>query len=139
MECKVEGNAVFVRLHRGEDFFPALEKACEVAGIESAGVVTGIGMLSGFELGYFCGKGDYAREKFEEPHELLALSGIILRENGRDFHLHAVFGAVDKSTKGGHLFSARVEVTAEIMLLKTKAKLKRETEPETGLRGLKLQ
>ena len=138
MEHRVDGCKVFVRLHKGDDFFPALEKACGEAGIVSAGAVTGIGMISDFELGYFKGKGDYAREKFEKPHELLALSGIILREkDGYNFHLHAVLGDEGKGVKGGHLFSARVAVTAEIMLLKSDAKLRRELEEDTGLLGLK--
>jgi len=139
MEHTEEKCRVFVRLHKGDDFFTELEKACEEAGIESAGVVTGIGMLSDFELGYFRGKGDYAREKFTKPHELLALSGIILKEkSGYNFHLHAVLGDEDKSVRGGHLFSAKVAVTAEIMLLKSDAELKRELEEDTGLMGLKL-
>ena len=139
MEHRVDGCKVFVRLHKGDDFFSALEKACEEAGIVSAGVATGIGMLSDFELGYFRGKSDYAREKFTKPHELLALSGIILKQDGKyNFHLHAVLGGEDKSVKGGHLFSAKVAVTAEIMLLKSDAELKRVLEEDTGLMGLTL-
>ena len=140
MECREESGIVFIRMHKGDDFFTELENACREAGIVSAGVVTGIGMLSDFELGYFRGKGDYAKQKFSKPHELLALSGIILKEkDAYNFHLHAVLGGEDKGVKGGHLFSAEVAVTAEIMLLKSGAELKRELEPETGLFGLRLQ
>ena len=139
MDCKEDSGLVFVRMYKGEDFFTELEKACEKTGILSAGVVSAVGMLSDFELGYFKGKGDYAKQLFKKPHEFVALSGIIIKEeNGYNFHLHAVFADEDKSLKGGHLFSAGVAVTAEIILIKSKARLSRVLEEDTGLMGLRL-
>jgi len=139
MECREDSGLVFVRMFKGEDFFKELEKACEKTGIVSAGVVSAVGMLSNFELGYFRGKGDYAKQLFRKPHEFVALSGIIIKEKtGYNFHLHAAFADEDKSLKGGHLFSARVAVTAEIILVKSKARLSRVLEADTGLMGLKL-
>ncbi len=139
MDCREAEGIVFVRMFKGEDFFRELERACERTAIVSAGVVSAVGMLSDFELGYFRGKGDYAKQLFRKPHEFVALSGIIIKEgNGYNFHLHAAFADEDKSLKGGHLFSARVAVTAEIILLKSKARLSRVLEEDTGLMGLRL-
>lgn len=139
MDCREVEGIVFVRMYKGEGFFKELEKACEKAGIVSAGIVSAVGMLSEFELGYFRGKGDYARELFEKPHELVSLNGLIIKEEkGYNFHLHAVLGDEEKSLRGGHLFSAKVAVTAELVLLKSEAGLRRELEGDTGLMGLKL-
>lgn len=140
MDVRVDGKTVFVRMHKGEKFFEALEKACEKAGIQTAAVVSAVGMLSEFELGYFKKKGNYTKQFFEKPHELVTMNGLILKEeNGYDFHLHAVFGDEDKSLKGGHFFSGKVKVTAELVLLKSGAGIKRELEKETGLMGLKVK
>ncbi len=139
MEHKVEGCNVFVRLHKGEDFMSGLKEACEKAGIQSAAVATGIGMLENAELGYFKGVGDYEKELLEKPHELVSLQGIILKQGGEfNFHLHAALANESHELLGGHLFAAKVAVTAELMLIKSEAVLKRELEQETGLMGLKL-
>jgi len=138
MEHRVEGCKVFVRLFKGEDFMESLKEACEKAGIQSAAVATGIGMLEKAELGYFKGVGDYGKELLEAPHELISLQGIVLKQDGDyNFHLHAGLANESHEMKGGHLFNARVAVTAEIMLIKSDAVLKRELESETGLPGLK--
>jgi len=127
-----------VRLFKGEDFFDGLREACGEAGIQSAAIATGIGMLENAELGYFKGVGDYDRELFEKPLELVSLQGIILKQNGEfNFHLHAGLANESHELKGGHLFAAKVAVTAELMLVKSEAKLFRELEEETGLPGLK--
>jgi len=140
MDFLVDGCNIFVRLHKGEDFMNALKEACEKAGIQSAAVATGIGMLENVELGYFKGVGDYGKELFGKPLELVSLQGIILKQNGEfNFHLHAGLANESHEVKGGHLFSAVVAVTAELVLIKADAELKRELEPESGLMGLKLQ
>jgi predicted DNA-binding protein with PD1-like motif len=139
MDCKEEEGLIFVRMYAGEDFFEGLEKACRRAGAVTAVVVSAVGMLSDFELGYFRAKGDYAKQLFKKPHELVALSGLIIREpKVYNFHLHAALADEKKRVKGGHLFSAKVRVTAEIVLLKSGHPMRRELDEETGIMGLKV-
>ncbi|MEM0360680.1 MAG: DUF296 domain-containing protein [Candidatus Diapherotrites archaeon] len=139
MRFKEESGILFVRLFAGEDFFEGLELACKGSECATAIVVSAVGMLSDFELGYFRKKGDYAKQFFKKPHELVALNGLILRDaKGYNFHLHAALSNEKKQLRGGHLFSAKVKITAEIVLLKSAIPLHRELEEETGLMGLKL-
>ena len=53
--------------------------------------------------------------------------------------MHAVLGDENKQVVGGHLFKGIVEVTNEIVLLKTDIKIKRKTEEKTGLQGMFLE
>lgn len=140
MQSKEEGSLIFIRLFPGEDVYHALNEACQKHKVETAVVLSGVGQLKQFTLGYFKEKGDYAPEEFEEAHELLSLTGIISNQGRKyNFHLHAVLGNAQKRVVGGHLIKGQVEVTNEIVLLKTNLKVKRELEESTGLQGMFLE
>ncbi len=139
MQTKEKKNVIFVRLFPDEDINEQLKKACEVHDVKTAVVISGIGQLKNVHLGYFKGKGDYAPETFEGPFELLSLNGNICRQDGEYIlHLHAVLGNERKSTIGGHLISSTVEITNEIVLLKTNLGFKRELDEKTGLKAMTL-
>jgi len=53
-------------------------------------------------------------------------------------NLHAVLGNRVKEAIGGHLIDGTVEVTNEIVLLKSELVLQRKIEDETGLMGLRI-
>ena len=140
MQSKERGDLIFVRLFPGEDIYQLLREACRKYRVETAVVLSGLGQLKQFELGYFREKGDYAPEEFAKPHELLALSGIISRQGGDyNFHLHVALGDEEKRVVGGHLIKGTVEVTSEIVLLKTDLAVKRREEESTGLQGMFLE
>ncbi len=139
MESKERAGLIFVRIHSGENLFSALKEVCRKHKVKVAVVLSAVGMLENFTLGYFKKKGDYAKQHFKKPHELVALSGIIMKlSNDYNFHLHAALGNEKKKLVGGHLVDASVRVTAEIVLLKSNSKLKRVLDEETGLLALKL-
>lgn len=55
-------------------------------------------------------------------------------KSGRpQLHAHVVVGKSDGSAHGGHLLSARVRPTLEVVLVESPAYLRRETDEETGL------
>ncbi|MHC4842789.1 MAG: PPC domain-containing DNA-binding protein [Planctomycetota bacterium] len=140
MHSKEKDNLILIRLFPDQDIFKEIQKACEGHGVETAVVLSGLGQLKKFELGYFKEKGNYVPQLFTEPHELLSLTGNISKqEEGYNFHLHAVLGNENKQVVGGHLFKGIVEVTNEIVLLKTDIKIKRELEDKTGLQGMFLE
>jgi predicted DNA-binding protein with PD1-like motif len=140
MQSKEEDNLIFVRLFPGEDIYHELEQVCQKHEVRTAVVLSGVGKLKQFELGYFKEKGDYSPEGFEKPHELLSLTGSISSQKGKyNFHLHAVLGNKEKNVVGGHLIKGIVEVTNEIVMLKTSLKLKRKLEESTGLQGMYLE
>lgn len=137
MQSKEKDNLLFVRLFPGENVSECLEEVCRKHCLQTAVVLSGIGQLGSFELGFFKKKGDYSQQEFSEPYELLMLTGNISKQEGDyDFHLHAVLGNENKKVVGGHFIKGTVSVTGEIVLLKTDLKVTREVEKETGLKGL---
>ena len=140
MQSKQEDDLIFIRLFPDENFYAKLEEACRKYKVNTAIVLSGIGQLKDFKLGYFKEKGNYTPEYFKNPHELLSLEGNIVKQNEKHiFHLHAILGNEKKEVVGGHLIEGMVEVTNEIILLKSKAILERKTEDKTGLKGMFLE
>ena len=137
MQSKEKDNFIFIRLFPNESIIDELEKACKKHDVKTAIVISGIGQLKNFKLGYFKKKNDYIPEGFKKPYELLSLSGNITKE-GTDYniHMHAVLGNENKNTVGGHLLKGLVEVTNEIVLIKTDFDIKRKIEEKTGLKGM---
>lgn len=140
MHSKQKDDLIFIRLFPDENIYEKLEAVCRKYQINTAVVISGIGQLKDFKLGYFKEKGNYTPKHFKTPHELLSLEGNICKENREyKFHLHAVLGNENKETVGGHLIEGVVEVTNEIVLLKANVKIDRKTEDTTGLEGMFLE
>ena len=130
---------VIARLFDGEDFYSALKAACEKHKVESGIFLFGLGMLRNFELGYFKKKGDYTPKKFKTPHELICISGNVIKQDEEFlFHIHASLANEKKNVVGGHLLKGTVHVTNELAIIKTGIKLKRKIEEIIGLKGLYL-
>jgi len=130
-------NIIFLRLYKDEDVNSQIQNACRLHNVKTAVIISGIGQLKNVQLGYFKEKGNYTKEIFNKPLEILSLSGNICYENGKhSIHMHSVLGDENKNTIGGHFFEGTVSVTAEIILLKTKINVKREIDEETGLKML---
>lgn len=140
MQSKEEGNIIFIRLFPDEDLQEKLKEACRLHNVKTAVVLSGLGQLKKIQLGYFKEKNNYTPKNFDVPHELLSLTGNICKQDG-DYilHLHAVLGNEKKNTVGGHLIEGKVEVTNEIVLLKTDINIKRKIEEKTGLKGMFVQ
>lgn len=140
MRTKEKDNLIVIRLFPDEDVYEKLKEACVKHNVETAIVLSGLGQLKQFQLGYFKEKGHYTLEEFQEPYELLSLTGNISRQGEEyAFHLHAVLGDEKKAVVGGHLSKGKVSVTNEIVLLKTDLKIKRKLEKYTGLKGMFLE
>ena len=140
MQSKEKDGLILVRLFPGEDIYQALKEACQKHRVETAVVLSGVGQLKQFTLGYFKEKGDYTPEEFEKPHELLSLTGSISKQgDDYNFHLHVALGNEAKKVVGGHLIKGVVETTNEIVLLTTDLKVKRRLEESTGLQGMFLE
>lgn len=140
MQSKENNNLIFTRLFPGEDVLVSLREVCQKHQVETAVVLSGLGQLGEFEIGFFKEKGNYLPEKFSQPHELVSLTGNISKQAEEyEFHLHALLSNGQKEVVGGHFMGGKVSVTGEIVLLKTGLKVKRETEEMTGLRGLFLE
>jgi predicted DNA-binding protein with PD1-like motif len=126
------GSTVVVRCVDGE----RLPDALLGLGLPAAGLVTGIGMLRDLVLGYWDGK-KYVEERIGEPVELLALQGNLGDEGGKPvLHAHVTAGLLGGEAIGGHLLSATVHNTAEIVLLRLPGVRLARRRDATGLLGL---
>ncbi len=104
------------RLSDGAELFPSLRVIMKSIDSECGMIVSGIGMLTDFKLGYFDrGSSEYIWEEFNEPMELLSLNGSFTNEGS--IHLHAQVSGKDHDVKGGHLDGGRVFNVNEITMV----------------------
>lgn len=138
MHGREEGKFIVLKLDEGEDLFGCLENAIEEYGIKSAMIVSGIGMLGDFEIGFFK-NGEYDWMFHEGPFELVALHGSISTKGETMIHIHAALAGPDHKLIGGHLKRGKVMVLNEILLLKLdEMEFGRVLNEKSGLKELKI-
>ena len=136
MEKILLDDRMVIKFDSGDDLFSVLEDALK--GIDCSWcVIMGIGMLEDAVIGYFDGVG-YQKKTIDIPHELVALHGTVTTADGFTPHLHCGLVGPDHAVIGGHLFSAKVKVVCEMVLLKLDTRLTRKEDPETGLKLLSI-
>jgi predicted DNA-binding protein with PD1-like motif len=107
----------------------------------SASSFTAIGAFSEAVLGYFAWeRKDYERIPVSEQTEVLAFIGDIAIEEdgGKKVHAHVVLGRRDGAAVGGHLLSAKVRPTLEVVLTESPSYLRRVHDPRSGLSLIRL-
>lgn len=136
MIFKIVKDILFIRFDHGESLFENLYSVLEENHIKSGVFLSGIGMLSGFEIGWFNIETKlYEKESFLEPYELLSLSGNLSIKDASLFaHFHASLSGRDHRVIGGHLFSGTVCNTVECFFKPFELPLKRL--PGTSFRPL---
>jgi len=118
MLIKKIDNQILVVLDIEQDVVQALTEVAIHHKIKG-GSITGIGAVKDAQLGYYdLHKKEYIRKTFShEDYELVALNGNISLRDGLPYvHVHTALGRSDFSIFGGHLFEAKVAVTAEIYI-----------------------
>jgi uncharacterized protein len=96
---------------------------------------TAIGAFERVTLGFFeRERKDYKKNEIEEQTEVLSLVGDITLDNGEPkVHAHVVVGLRDGTARGGHLMSARVWPTLEVIVTESPGYLRRKFDAQTGL------
>lgn len=118
MMSDMENNFIVAKLNDGENLFDSLKRLTREYNIRSGTILSGIGMLRNFEIGFFNGE-RYIKEKIRQPYELIALHGSIATVNNKpSIHIHCGLAGPDHRLIGGHLFRAKVAVLNEITILK---------------------
>ena len=136
MKSGEDKSLIVAKFEDGKDLFESLSTIIEKYEIESRIVLTGIGMLRNFVLGYFDGK-IYQKKEFKEPCELVSLQGSITTGKETVIHLHASLAEESNNVVGGHLFQAEVCMLNEIVLRRLNdLTLVRKENPVTGLKEL---
>jgi hypothetical protein len=95
-----------------------------------------IGALSQVKLGWF----NWETRKYQtavaldEQVELLSLIGDIALQDGEpQVHAHLVVGRADGTAHGGHLLSAIVRPTCELILTESPQHLQKQIDSESGI------
>jgi len=134
LSFRKEGNLVVFRFEDGKEVIESLKRVAKENQIQSGVILSGIGMLRDFEISFYSReKAGYVTSKFNEPVELLSLSGnISLCNNEGFFHLHVALAREDKTGIGGHLKKATVHNTLEGLIVKF-SEIKLTRDPETRI------
>ncbi len=130
MEYKIENQVLIAKLDDGDDLFQAIEVMMNEIDYGSAVVVSAIGMLNDFKLGFYDKEtGEYEWEEYDEPKELLSIKGSVTEDGSK--HLHAEIAGRDHDVSGGHLDGGKVFNVTELTLLLFKdLKLTRERDED---------
>jgi uncharacterized protein len=107
----------------------------------SAASFSGLGAFRSVTLGFFdLETRDYIRIPIDDQVEVLALTGNVALSDGEPkVHAHVVVGRRDGTALGGHLMTARVRPTLEVVLVESPPHLQRTLDPATGLPLLDLR
>lgn len=112
---------LFFCFEDGEDFIHTLVHTLTENNLDSLVVISGIGMLRDFEIGWYnVSKKQYEKEMISVPHELIHISGNVSSKGGFPFpHLHVALAGPSRSAVGGHLFAGTVCNTTELFAVRT--------------------
>ncbi len=109
---------LFIRLEPGEKLVDCLCRIAREEPIDFALIISGVGMIEGTEMGYFCVNDNaYDTYRVAGVYDLSSISGNISLFNGAPKpHVHIVANRPDFSTISGHLIECKAHITIEIGL-----------------------
>lgn len=127
-----DGDVLIVKLEDGEDVHSSLIRACSLHNVNFGWVYGGIGIMREFTLGYFTGS-NYLKKYFEDPHELLSLSGSVTLDAEVPIHLHCSVSSREFNVVGGHLFEGVANILNEVFIRRfDRIEIGRKLSPVTG-------
>lgn len=97
--------------------------------------IMGLGAVERAKVGFFDpNRKEYVTHEIAEQTEVLSLTGNAgwLDREPR-IHAHVVLGRANGAAIGGHLMSAIVRPTLEVLLIETVSRIRRGTDAATGL------
>ena len=129
-------NGFFVVLDRGEEVMTTIAQLGEREEVHW-GAFEAIGMVEDVEIGYYdIESREYVLRQEAGPFEVVSFKGNITEFNEAPLvHAHAALARCDETLEmiGGHVRSARVAATLEMILWFVSQPLVREFDEETGL------
>lgn len=134
MEFKKFENRYVVRIDKGEEIVETLKKFCRDNNI-TLGSISGIGAVNEATVGLFeVAKKQYHSTTLKGDFEITSLIGNISTMKGETYlHLHATLADIKHQVFGGHLNSAVVGATCEIIIDAINGSVDREFNEEIGL------
>ena len=116
MEYKRYNDTIVLRLDVNDEIVECVKRVALKEKITAANV-SGIGATADFTVGIFNLKSsEYDKYSYSGNHEITSLTGNITEVDGKPYvHLH-ITAAGDGNFVGGHLLSAKISLTAEIII-----------------------
>ena len=134
MQFKRFGSKYFIRIDRGEEILASLKTFCEQEKITLA-EVKALGAVDDFNVGLFdVAEKKYHTNHFQFPAEIVSLWGTVTTKDG-EFYAHVHMSAGDKEGRvfGGHLNSAKVSATCEMIVEVSEGTVERKFSEDVGL------
>lgn len=138
MEYKKFGNTYVVRMDKGEEIVSTLKEFCQQQNI-ILGSIKGIGAVDKATIGLFkTDEKKYYSVELNGSYEITSLLGNISTMNGEVYlHLHINLSDEHYKTYGGHLNSAIISATGEIIIEAIDGMVDRKFNDDEGLNLLK--
>ena len=134
MDYRRFGDTAIVRMDRGEEITEQLRRVAEKENIRLASVEA-LGAVNDFTVGvYNTGEKKYYSNHFEGAFEIVSLTGTVTTMDGQFYHhLHMSAGDGKGAVFGGHLNSAVVSATCEMVIRVIDGTVERRHDPDIGL------
>ena len=134
MKVRKTTTGYVLRLETGEEIIHALETFAQEHAV-GMGAFTIIGAVSHVELGYYTlAEKQYHWKTFDGEFEIISGVGNIGILDGKPLiHLHSTFSGTDFAAFGGHVRSALVAASAEVMVVAGEGTLERKFDEASGL------
>ncbi len=134
MKFKKIGSKWIVRIDKGEEIVETLKQFCKENKIK-LGTISGIGATNRVTIGLFETKSkQYHSQELMGDYEITNLSGNISTMNDETYlHLHISLADSKYNAYGGHLNSAVISGTGEIIIEEIEDIIGREFNEEVGL------
>jgi len=123
-----------VIFYQGDEAFSGLLEFARKYDVTSAHF-TAIGAVNGATLGWFDPQRKmYKKIPIDGQHEVIGMSGDIALYQGKPVvHTHMLVGASDGTTLGGHVLTAYVSPTLEVMVTVDPVTMQKRFDPDTDL------
>lgn len=134
MDFKKFGDKYIVRLDKGEEIVSTLKKFCEKENVK-LGWIKGIGAVDEAKIGIFkVDEKKYYTKILKGDYEITSLLGNISTMDGETYlHLHINLSDDEYKTYGGHLDSARISATGELIIGTIEGEVNRQHNEEIGI------
>lgn len=140
MEYKRFNNKIVARIDRGEEIISQLNSICDRENVKLASV-SAIGASDNFTVGVFKpAEKQYTPCHFTGDYEIVSLIGTVTTKDGKPYiHLHMSAAGEGGTIVGGHLNSATVSVTCEMVIDIIDGTVQRQLDEIIGINLLKFE
>ncbi len=134
MEYRRFGDTLVIRIDKGEEIIQSLRLAAEKEQVRLA-VVEALGAVDDFTVGVFdTVEKQYHANHFSGAYEIVSLTGTVTTQDGKFYaHLHMSAGDREGKVFGGHLNSATVSATCEMVVRALDGEVERQFDEKVGL------